>query len=108
VNKPDPYFQNITPPAFAIALMRIDTAFTALSDGLFQSDCKWFRQHPKRSLLVRRESNGEFDPEIVPQAHPAFHVALDKPPLWLIIIALRPAHTLLALCGAATHFGRRG
>ncbi len=86
ISQHDPYINGITPPAFSLALMRIDTAFTALSDGLFQSDSEWFRLHSKRKLLLRRESNGEFDPAIVPQTHPAFHVCIDKPPLWVLVM----------------------
>jgi hypothetical protein len=86
----DPYINGITPPVFSLALMRIDTAFTALSDGMFQSDCEWFKQHSKRSLLIRRESHGEFDPEIVPQTHPAFNVCLAKPLLWVLVMRIMP------------------
>jgi len=86
----DPYINSLTPPAFSLALMRIDTAFTALSDGMFQSDREWFKQHGKRRLLIRREGIGEFDPAIVPQSHPAFNVCIDKPPLHVLVMRLMP------------------
>jgi hypothetical protein len=96
----DPYINGITPPSFSLALMRIDTAFTALSDGLFQSDCEWFKQHGKRRLLIRRESNGEFDPAIVPQTHPGFHVCIDNPPLWVLVMRTLSSRATEALqCG---------
>ena len=86
----DPYICAITPPLSYQALMRVDTAFTALSDGFFQSDCDWFHRHSKRKLLLRRESNGEFDGHIVTQRHPAFHVCLDRPRLWVLVTQLAP------------------
>ena len=84
----DPYIAAITPPSFSLALMRIDTAFTALSDGMFKIDCEWFKKHSKRRLLIRREGIGEFDPRIVPHTHPAFNICLDKPPLWVLVMRL--------------------
>lgn len=100
----DPYIQRIVPPVSLQNLVRVDNVVTADPHGKYKADCAWFRQNPKRRLLIRREYDGEFDPPTVEQWHPARNVVLSKPPLWVLVIQLSEGFHLVTVCYRGSAF----